>query len=142
MREPVVTVRVQTFEVLVRAALVREVLGECVWTPLPGARSEIPGVTAWSGRAVALLDLAQLVPGLRRLGPADRRPRTAIVQAGSSIVAIPADEVSEVWRAAPDAFRSKELAEFPLARVELVQEERALPVFEPDLLLTALGVGT
>ena len=81
------SVGVQGLQIAIRAKFVREVLGPRAWIALPGTRDEVPGVVVWGGRAIALLDVAQFQPGLRRLAPGEIRPRTLLVEtrAGRSV---------------------------------------------------------
>jgi chemotaxis signal transduction protein len=137
-----VSVGVQTLDVAIRAALVREVLGVRPWIQLPGAREEVPGVVMWGGRAVAFLDLARFCPGLQRLGPSDARTRLVIVTSTGCTLAVPADRVSEVWKTREDNLRERQFREFELARLEVVTDDRILPLFEPELLLARLHVET
>lgn len=135
-----VTVGVQSLDVVIRAELVREVLGVSRWVEVPGARLELSSVMVWSGRAVAVLDLARFHPGLIALGAADSRPRCLVVTAGSVTLALPADRVSEVWKTHDDNLKDRQLSKFELARSEVVQESQVFPLFDPELLLARLGV--
>src|SRR5512145_1819312 len=137
-----VGVGVQGLDVAVRAELVREVLGAREWIVLPGARDEVPGVIVWASRAVSVLDLARFQPGLRRLGPGEIRPRTLLVETLAGALALPADRISEVFRVHEDNVKEREIHGFQLARLEVLSGDRVLPLFEPELLLERLNVGT
>jgi chemotaxis signal transduction protein len=84
------------------AALVREVVGTRSWLAIPGARAELPGVLAWQGRAVAVVDLAALfrLPALAVRAP---RARTLLVELGAVTLALPVDGVREVQAVSHDA---------------------------------------
>ena len=77
-----------------RAHDVREILGERVWVAIPGTQAVMPGVTAWRGRAIAVLDLAAVIDGLTPLGGVatqggeGKRSRTLVAQVGDNTVAI------------------------------------------------------
>lgn len=83
----------------IEADYVEQILGEQSYMLVPGAPPLFPGVTAWRGRATAVLNLSKLLP---EDGPApesrerEERPRrTLIVHYKGSTAAIPADEVRE-----------------------------------------------
>lgn len=140
--EALVSLGVQSLNVVVRAELVREVMGGGRWIAVPGARDEAPGVVVWSGRAVTVVDLARFSPGCQRLEVGEQRGRIVIVEAFASSLALPVDRVSEVWRADTNSIREKEISDFELARLEVVQQDMALPLFEPELFLGKLGIET
>ena len=135
-----VTIGVQSLDLVMRADSVREVLGERAWIPIPGTRDEIPGVVVWGGRAVSLLDLARFQQGLTRLRSAETRARMVIAVDSGCTLAIPADRVSEVWKTHDDNLRPRQLHDFELARLEVATDDTVLPLFEPDLLLARLDV--
>src|SRR5262252_6995799 len=95
--------QIQSICVAIDARHVQEILGERPWVLLPGARSELPGVVSWRGRAVALFDFAAVTEGLARLDENAPRPRTVIVTVRSSALAIPVDAVREVREVPNDA---------------------------------------
>lgn len=83
----------------IEADYVEQILGEQSYMLVPGAPPLFPGVTAWRGRATAVLNLSKLLP---EDDPApesrerEERPRrTLIVHYQGSTAAIPADEVRE-----------------------------------------------
>jgi chemotaxis signal transduction protein len=135
-----VSVGIQSLDVVMRAEVVREVLGTRPWVPLPGARSEVPGVVIWGGRAVSLIDLARFHQGLVQLTNGQSRPRLLIATDAGFTLAVPADRVSEVWKTHDDNLKPRQLSEFELARFEVATEDGVLPLFEPELLLARLGV--
>ncbi len=136
-----VTIGVQSLDVVIRSEFVREVLGDRSWIQIPGARIEIPGVVIWGGQAVSVLDLARFHNGMQQLGPEEKRPRMVIVEASGITLGVPADRVSEVWKIHDDKLKPRQLHDFPLARSEVVHEdETVLPLLEPELLLARLDV--
>lgn len=135
-----VTVGVQSLDVVMRADTVREVLGSRAWIPIPGTRQEIPGIVVWGRQAVSLIDLARFHPGMVRIERDETRPRTVIVVDSACTLAIPADRVSEVWKTHDDNIRPRQLHDFELARFEIETGEGVLPLLEPGLLLARLDV--
>ena len=81
--------------VLLEAEIIREILGAEVWLPIPGARAEMPGVIAWRGRAIPVVDLAAPFD-FGHLSPGQARPRTLIAAVADSVVAVPVDAAREV----------------------------------------------
>ncbi|MBI5533776.1 MAG: chemotaxis protein CheW [Deltaproteobacteria bacterium] len=139
MSHSLLVIRVQTFEVAIEAGLVREIVGARTWVPVPGARVELPGVVAWGGRAVAMLDIARVVPGLRPLAPGEQRPRALIVDVHDSVLAVPSDWVSEVRVVADDKLGPRAVHEFALARAEVDFGDAVVPLLDPRLLLDRSG---
>jgi chemotaxis signal transduction protein len=45
----------------IEASHVQEIVSGRAWVALPGASAEVPGVLAWRGRAIGVLDLGPLV---------------------------------------------------------------------------------
>lgn len=87
------------------ALAVQEVIGERPWVVLPFAAHRTPGVLSWRGRAVAVLDLAELLPGGEPLRAGCTRPRTLVVEAATCTLAIPVDVVREVHEVGPHQIR-------------------------------------
>ncbi len=135
-----VAVGVQGLQIAIRAEFVREVLGARAWIALPGTRDEVPGVVVWGGRAIAVLDVAQFQPGLRRLAPGEIRARTLLVETRAGGLALPADRVSEVFRVHEDNIQGREIRDFELARQEVINGSEVLPLFDPEFLLERLDV--
>lgn len=125
--------------VLFDAEIIREILGAEAWLPIPGARAEMPGVIAWRGRAIPVVDLAAPF-GLDRLSAGETRSRTLIAAVAESIVAVPVDAAREVH-----AFRAAELkpvsvSTLPYALAEAELFERILPLIDlPRFVSEILG---
>src|SRR4051812_16910587 len=83
-----VVFRIHSIWFAVAAAWVEQVLGPQSWTAIPTLPPQWPGVMAFRGKAVAVLEL---VPGAK-----ERRPRTVIARVSDCTVAIPVHEVREV----------------------------------------------
>jgi chemotaxis signal transduction protein len=135
MSQPVLIVRVQSLQVAIGAAAVKEIVGARSWVPVPGARPELPGVLAWGGRAVAVLDLARVAAGLTPLSPTEQRQRSLLVQVRDSMLAIPVDWVSELRELDDKDIRSRRVHDFPLARAEADLGDAVVPLLDPLLLL-------
>jgi chemotaxis signal transduction protein len=88
--------KIGTAWVVLEATYVREILGARSWVPIPHASPNVPGVLAWRGRAIAVLDLARLVESGEPLRPGVERPRNLVVEARGCTLAIPVDAVHEV----------------------------------------------
>jgi chemotaxis signal transduction protein len=82
-----VAFRVQRVWFGIDAEHVEQILGQQAFMPVPTASPEWPGVMAFRGRAVAVLELG---------GTTERRARTIIARANGCTVALPVDEVREV----------------------------------------------
>jgi len=74
---------------------VKEIGGPLTWIALPTASAALPGVTAWRGRAIAVVDLASLLGAGQRLTSPTGRGRTLYLQQGTSTLAVPVDAVRE-----------------------------------------------
>lgn len=115
--------------VLFDAEIVREILGEEAWLPIPGARAEMPGVIAWRGRAIPVVDFAAPF-GLERLGAGAGRARTLIASVAESIVAVPVDAAREVHAFSPSELKPVSISSLPYALAEAELFERVLPLVD------------
>jgi len=138
--EGFVTLSLQSHQIAIRANAVREVLGARSWVPVPGARKDVPGIVAWGGRAIALVDLAHFQPGALPLAAGEQRARVVVTEGAGCTLALPVDQASEVWRSHHDNLQPRQVHDFQLSRQELVREGDLLPLFEPELLLARLQV--
>jgi chemotaxis signal transduction protein len=95
---PIALLPIQLGEIwlAVEAAAVEEILGMRDWIPIPGAIPTLPGVAAWRGRAVAVLDLGALEGIGDPLESGRVRRRTVLVEVGGNALAVPVDAVREV----------------------------------------------
>lgn len=115
--------------VLLEAEIVREILGLEVWLPIPGARAEMPGVIAWRGRAIPIVDLAAPF-GLERLEMGAGRPRTLIASVEESMVAVPVDAAREVHAFSTAELKPVSISSLPYALAEAELFERVLPLID------------
>lgn len=128
--------------VLLDADIVREILGQEPWLPIPGARAEMPGVIAWRGRAIPVVDLAAPF-GCERLSNGETRSRTLIASVAESIVAVPVDAAREVHAFSPADLRPVNVSQLPYAVAETELFERVLAVIDlPRFVNEILGGAT
>lgn len=125
--------------VLLDAELVREILGAEAWLPIPGARAEMPGVIAWRGRAIPVVDLAAPF-GFERLEGGQGRARTLIASVHDCVVAVPMDAAREVHAFAEHELRPCEITELPYGIAEAELFDRVLAVIDlPRFVQEILG---
>jgi len=136
-----IPVRIETEWLLLEAALIQEILGTEPWLAIPHTRSELPGVLAWRGRAVPLLDLAAVF-GLSPLPPQSYRPRALVAQTERGFVAIPVDEAREVHALEPHRIRSAHAVEKPFSPSEAVLDGIVMAVLDLSALVFALTAGS
>lgn len=128
--------------VLLDADIIREILGHEQWLPIPGARAEMPGVIAWRGRAIPIVDLAAPF-GFERLGNGETRARTLIATVAESIVAVPVDAAREVHSVSSADLHPVNVSQLPYAVAETELFERVLPVVDlPRFVSEILGGAT
>lgn len=130
-------VRLQEHWVLVDATCVVEVTGAIQWLPLPQAGRSLPGVCAWRGRALALVDLGHV------LGVDNREwtssPRTLIVRSQAGTLAIPIAEARAVVWIAEERVLPQQATSLPYMSGEVDDGVSASSVLDLPLLLKALG---
>lgn len=122
---------------LVEASLVREVLGREQWLPIPRARAELPGVVAWRGRAVPLVDLGRVL-GLESPQPAGARARTLIIDHERGVAAVPVDAAREVRAIDDERFREAHGVTHPYAESELDEGGTIMAVVDLSRILSDL----
>lgn len=114
---------------LLDAEIIREILGAEAWLPIPGARAEMPGVIAWRGRAIPVVDLAAPF-GFERLASRETRARTLIASVADCIVAVPVDAAREVHAFAAAELKAPSVTNLPYTLVEAEWLERVLAVID------------
>jgi chemotaxis signal transduction protein len=122
---------------LVDADLVREVLGREPWLPIPRARAELPGVVAWRGRAVPLVDLGRVL-GFEPSAEPGARARTLIIDHERGVAAVPVDSAREVRRIEEIRFREPHGATHPYAEGELDEAGKVMELVNLSKLLSDL----
>jgi purine-binding chemotaxis protein CheW len=120
------------------ASYVQEILGSRTWVPIPGAPRAMPGVMAWRGRAVALLDLGALSGGTP-LAAGRERARTVVVTLGASTLAIPVDTVHEVQDIDEDRLRAPHATRQRFADREVDLRGLPVPVLDLPAIMRAVS---
>ena len=124
--QSVVPFLLQNIWVAVPAGHVREVLGERSWLQVPSTVPHIPGLVAWQGRAIALLDLGAFGAGMRPIKPNERRRRTLVVHVDGATLAVPVDSVSEAEEVLPSSLRAAQATRLEHCSQEV--ELRGIPM--------------
>ncbi len=104
----------------VDAAVVEQILGQQPWTPIPTLPPQWPGVMAFRGKAVAVLDLLPAFPKTSVAREEERRHRTVIARVGDNTVAIPVHEVREVQSVEASQVVNSHASTHPLAHEEII----------------------
>ena len=139
MMRALVPARIGQAWVLLDAEIIREILGAEVWLPIPGARAEMPGVIAWRGRAIPVVDLAAPF-GVERLSTGETRARTLIASVAESIVAVPVDAAREVHGFSTAELKPVSVTTLPYAVAEAELFDRVLAVVDlPRFVNEILG---
>lgn len=132
--------RIQTVWFAVDAAWVEQILGQKPWTPIPTLPPQWPGVMAFRGKAVAVLDL---VPAFNNAVPArddERRNRTVIARVSDCTVAIPVHEVREVQSVEDTQVVSAHASSHRLAHEEIIINGVVAALLDlPSLILGAIS---
>ena len=123
---------------VVPASAVQEILGEQRWVPIAGAPSEMPGVIAWRGRAVAVVDLGPMSGG-SALSVGEPRRRTVIVNVDDATLALPVEGVREVQELPDGAVRPAHLTRLRHATMEIELDGVPMPVVDLADLLRVLA---
>jgi chemotaxis signal transduction protein len=123
---------------VVPASAIQEILGEQPWVPIVGAPSAMPGVLAWRGRAVAVVDLAALGGG-DALTPGTARRRTVLVRIEETTLALPVEGVREVQEVPDDALRPAQLTRFRHSTMEVELDGVPMPLIDLADLLRVLA---
>jgi chemotaxis signal transduction protein len=124
------------------ADYVVEIISGQPWVPLPKARRELPGVCAWRGRAIAVLDLAALSRELRPLEPGEVRSRTVVANIDRVTLALPVDAVHEPCSVDESRMAPSRLTEQAFARYELQIDDRTVaPVLDLEVLVADFSNG-
>ncbi|MDB4969328.1 MAG: chemotaxis protein CheW [Myxococcales bacterium] len=126
---------------VVRASAVQEILGELRWVPIVGAPPEMPGVIAWRGRAVAVLDLGPL-SGSAAMTSGESRRRTVIVNIADATLALPVEGVREVQEVPDDAVRPAHLTRLRHSTMEVHLDGVPMPLIDLEDLLRVLAPPT
>lgn len=115
-----------------------EIVGPCAVTKIPGTPRGVPGVVAFRGRAVLVLDVAAVIGAGEPLAPGEPRARTVMVQIGASTIALPADAVREVIDAS-DAHLAPAGADEPWAEARVTVFGELVPVLDISRAVPAIA---
>jgi chemotaxis signal transduction protein len=119
-----------------------EIVGGQPWVPLPKTRRELPGVCAWRGRAIAVLDIAALSGGLKPLSPGEVRARTVVASVDRVTLALPVDSVHEVCSVDESQLAPSRLTDQAFTRHELKIDARTVaPVLDLEALVADFSNG-
>lgn len=133
----VLPMRVAGDDCALPALAVEEILGSRRVVPIPGAPLHLPGVVAWRGRAIALLDLGVLL-GKPRLAPDAAIERIVVIALAEGSLALPAEWVEAVHLAPGSSVRSARITHHRFAVAEIEVWRRVLPLLDLGLLSAAL----
>jgi chemotaxis signal transduction protein len=120
---------------------VQEVLGERSWVAIPSAPPDLPGVLAWRGRAVAILDLGRVSGAGDPLGEGQPRRRTMVVQQGGLTLAVPVDGVREVHTISDEGVHPPVATRIRFAAAEVEIDGLPMPVLDLPALVAAVSAG-
>lgn len=138
-----VAFRIQQLWFAVDASWVEQILGQQPWMRVPSAPRQWPGVMAFRGRAVAVLDLAAGSATTAPLRAAERRHRTLIARAQDCAIAIPVDDVREVQAVEDVQVFSAHATGHHLAREEVRLEHDVFALLDlPSLIAEAISTAT
>lgn len=137
MSVPLLPIRIESEWLLIHANLIQEILGAQPWLSIPHTRRELPGVVAWRGRAIPLVDLGAVL-GLSALASKLSRPRTLIGQVDGGLLAVPVDEAREVQIFTADQIRVAHAVPRPHSVSEAEIQGLVMPILELPSLLASL----
>jgi chemotaxis signal transduction protein len=135
----VVPLQLRDIWLAVPAQAVQEILGERPWVTIAGAPPELPGVLAWRGRAIAVLDLGRLVDRGGALVAGESRRRTVVVQLDGCALAIPVDGVREVQVIAPEQVHPSHTTRQRFSDTEIQLDGVPMPLLDLDAMVNALA---
>lgn len=131
----VVPIRIRMTWLALDAACVEQILGQTSWMRVPAAPQEWPGVMAWRGRAVAVLDLGLFCEDHTPVSSLPVANRHVIARAHSCCIAIPVDEVRESRLVDPDSVRPSQVTRQRYSQREVELDGQIFAVFDLDALV-------
>ena len=120
------------------AHVVQEIVGARAWVPVPHTSPLVPGVLAWRGRAVAVLDLSVLASAGEPLRPGVERARTLVVESKDCVLAMPVDLVREVQEVDSSRVQTPHVTSLPHSSLEVDVFGTLAPVLDVASLVTAI----
>jgi chemotaxis signal transduction protein len=139
MSRALLPVRIGDVWLAIDALHAREILGRRPLVPLPGAPAGLPGVIAWQGRAIAVVDLGALTGACAPIR--EPRERTLVIQHGSVTFAVPVDGVREVQVASAAQLRPAHATRQRFAASEVELDKTPVPVLELSAVVDAIRGG-
>jgi chemotaxis signal transduction protein len=126
---------------VLEALSIQEILGERPWVPIPGAPTHVPGVLAWRGRAIAVLDLGAITEVADPLKAGEPRPRAVVFQVGATTLAILVEAAREVREVASDRLRPPHATHqrYTLSEVEI--DGVPMPIVDLGAVVEAVSGG-
>lgn len=142
-RQSLVPFRLKDLWMVMAAEQVREFQGEIRWVVIPGAPAVFPGVMAWRGQALAVLDLGAATGAVDPLRPGQLRKRTLVATAANATLAVPVDAVREVVHVEATRVVSSHASQVRFCAKEVDLDGTVMPLLDlPFLLETHTGTQT
>jgi chemotaxis signal transduction protein len=136
MNVALMPVRLEDTWVALEARFVNEVLGAQTCLLVPRATAQLPGVCAWRGRAIPVLQLTTLL-GINRKDHATLE-RTLVITHRHNAVAMPVSEVRAVLFLQQDQLRPVHATNLGFTRHEVEWEGFLMAVIDLDALFEEL----
>ncbi|HEU0031985.1 MAG TPA: CheW domain-containing protein [Kofleriaceae bacterium] len=116
---------------------VQELLGARSWVRVPGAAPQLPGVLAWRSRAIAVLELREVLglPTRATTTP----PRTVVARVDDCTFAFFVDVAREVRAVDPAAIGAPHAVNGRFAAHELALEGRVMPLVDLAAVIDAVS---
>lgn len=125
----VLPLRIQNLWLAIDTVYVEQILGGREWAKLPSAPPQWPGVLAWQGRAVAVLDLGHLLE-ITPLAAGTVRRRTLMARVKSCLLAIPVDEIYEAQVIDDSAPSPAHATRGRIASLEIALHDTVMPLLD------------
>lgn len=106
---------------------VQEVLGTRTWMRVPGASAHLPGVLAWRGRAIAVLDLSSVLGITMRAGSP---PRTVIARIADCTFGFFVETAREARTVDASALSTPHAVTGEFVQHQLTLDGRVMPVVD------------
>lgn len=123
--------------VAIDPGIVVEVLGTRTWMRVPGSPRQLPGILAWRSRAIAVLDLRDVlgVPGSANTPP----PRTVIARADDCTFAFFVDVAREARTVDASAVTTPHAVGGRFVTHELALDGRVMPIVDVAAMIGAVA---
>jgi chemotaxis signal transduction protein len=138
MSVEIMPVRIRGVWLALPAAAVQEVVGQQRFIPVPNALQAIPGVLAWRGRAIALVDLV-LLTGLGEPSDGEPAARHVVIRSADCTMALPVEAVREVQSVPDEHVRPQTATQMRFSSREVELEGAPMPMLDLAELIGALA---